>query len=102
MSFLLAIFMLFSNAFAIELNTTLMVTATSCYVYTDSSFSSAKLKEDENDIVLYHGDKVTYLGEQDKFYFVKITDEKEGYIYKYYLSVKFRYCLSSICHRVYF
>ena len=86
MSFLLAIFMLFSNAFAIELNTSLTVTSTSCYVYTDSSFSSEKLKDEENEIVLHHGDKVTYLGEQDQFYFVKITDEKEGYIYKYYLA----------------
>ena len=86
MSLLLAIFMLFSNAFAVEFNAVFIVSTTSCYVYNDSSFSSEKLQKDGQDLILYHGDKVIYKSENDDFYYVAIDDETKGYVYKYYLT----------------
>ena len=60
------------------------------YLYTSDNFSSEKVSftQDESTIlvVLEHGDSVTIKFFSGDFAYVSTEDEKEGYIYKYYIS----------------
>lgn len=87
MSLLLSILMLFTNAFTIQPNTEYYVTASSCYLYEDASFTAEKVKDGENYIILTHGDVVISENEEGNFALITIKNtEIQGYIYKYYIS----------------
>lgn len=87
MNLLLSLFMLFTGAMTLTPNTEYYITASSCYVYEDASFDSQKLEQDENVIILAHGDKVTFKSQSGNFCLVKInSSDVEGYVYKYYLA----------------
>ena len=61
-----------------------------CYLYTASTFNSDKVTyvEDENTVlvVLNHGEKVNVQSFDGDFAFVKTANEKEGFVYRFYLT----------------
>lgn len=66
------------------------VIVSKCYLYTSDNFSSDRVsyQEEENTILvtLNHGDEVEVISFSGDFVLAKTSDQKEGYIYKYYLT----------------
>lgn len=66
------------------------VIVSKCNLYTEANFTSEKVTyiEGENTIlvVLNHGDNVTIKSLNGDFAYITTEDEKEGYIYKYYIT----------------
>lgn len=79
--------MLFANVFSLAPNTQCYITASSCYVYSEASFSSEKITKDEELVKLSHKQVVTVQSEVGDFCLIKTQDEEiEGYVYKYYIT----------------
>lgn len=66
------------------------VVVSRCYLYTSDNFSSEKVSyQEENDtilVVLSYGDSVSINNFSGDFAFVTTQSEKQGYIYKYYIT----------------
>lgn len=87
MSLLLSLLLLLTGAISFVPNQDYYVTASSCYLYEDASFDSAKVQVSEEDVVLTHGQIVVFQSEEGNFCLVTIKNsETTGYVYKYYLT----------------
>ena len=68
---------------------TVTIISSYSYLYEDASFTSEKIKNGENDLILYHGQNVEVIEESGDFLLVNVIlnqIEYEGYIYKYYVT----------------
>ena len=87
MSLLLSFFMAVLGVFSFAPNTQCYVTASSCYLYTEASFSAEKVLIDESPVVLKHKDVVVVQSEENDFCLVTLAgSETEGYVYKFYIT----------------
>ena len=81
-------FILLTSSFTPSQTVTLI--SSYSYIYTESSFDEDKvlLGEDEQPIILYHGDKLVVEQENGDFVLIYKQGEPQikGYVYKYYLS----------------
>lgn len=84
MSLLLAVISLFS-CFAYA-PSQVEVLASSCYLYQNASFESQKVLDGENELILQHGDILTIIQDDEKFYLVETENKIQGYVYKFYVS----------------
>lgn len=65
------------------------VISSRAYLYNEASFSSQKVAENGQELVLNHGQELVILDQENDFVLVSLTiDENEysGYIYKYYIT----------------
>ena len=87
MNLVLSFLMVLLGAFSLTPNGEYIITASSCYLYEDASFDSAKVQSDNKDMILKHGQIVIFENEENEFCLVTIKNtEKSGYVYKYYIS----------------
>lgn len=78
--------MIVLGAFSFTPNNEYIVVASSCFLYEDSSFESAKVQVEEKDYVLNHGQIVIYESEENEFCLMTVKNtEISGYVYKYYI-----------------
>ena len=59
------------------------------YLYSEASFSSEKVMLNDEEVVLYHGQNLTIIAEQDDFVQIELTyngENIEGFVYKYYVT----------------
>lgn len=75
---------------ALEIGGDAKVIVSRCYVYSDATFEAEKLKivenEDEVFVTLKFGEVVKINGFNGDFAWVTTAEDKNGYVYKYYLS----------------
>ena len=68
-------------------NNNAKITASSCYLYSEASFSSEFILQDNNPYLLKFNDEVEIVMEENDFVQVQIPNtEISGYVYKYYLN----------------
>ena len=83
LSFLIGLSMLFSYSVGGEG----VIIASHCYLFSSPSFESEKIMNDDSELILYHNDKVTILQEEGDFLLIRTEEyDKEGYVYKYYVT----------------
>jgi len=75
---------------ALEIGGSAKVIVSNSYLYTESNFSSEKVSFDEQEntilVTLEYGDIVNIQNFEGDFAYVSTENEKEGYIYKFYIS----------------
>lgn len=56
------------------------------YLYAQPSFTSEKIMDGEEELLIYHGEKLTVIEEEGDFVLVEYQSNLQGYIYKYYIT----------------
>lgn len=64
----------------------LSVISSICTLYQTADFTTPVLDENEKEVVLSHGDKLTAIEEEGDFVKVSTSDSFEGYVFKYYVT----------------
>ncbi len=74
-------------ASALESGLSATVIASRCEIYEGADFSSPPITDNDGEkIYLWHGDKVTIMSIQGDWAGVRCENQREGFVYKYYLT----------------
>lgn len=84
MKSLLSVALIILSAF--EPNTTAIVLASRCPLYSAPNFTSAIVQYEDADFYLSRNDQVEIIQTEGEFVLVKANETTQGYIYKYYLT----------------
>ena len=60
-----------------------------CYLYQEASFLSEKVKQGNEDLIIYHGNTLEVIQEEGDFVYVNVKVEQNyytGYVYRYYIT----------------
>ncbi len=70
-----------------EGKTQVQVIASQCYIFEEPSFDKAVLDENNEKLVLKHGEKYELLNqESEEFVYIKYNEEINGYVYSHYVT----------------
>lgn len=87
MSLLLSIFVSLVSLVSFTPEQEAKIIASSCYLYSESSFSSECVTYQDQPVILKNGDMVEIVADEGQFVKVKIASKVvEGYVYRYYIS----------------
>lgn len=67
-------------------NSTAFVIATKCPLLSEADFTSEIVQYEDTDFYLTQNQQVEIISSEENFVYVKVNENVEGYVYKYYLS----------------